>query len=93
MVVEVGGLRAAVGQTLEVYTEYGDRLELEVVGFRSDRLLASPLGSLSGLHSGAPARLCDRAASVGVGPALLGRVFDAFGRALDGLPAPDFSER
>ena len=93
MVVEVGGLRAAVGQTLEVYTEYGDRLELEVVGFRSDRLLASPLGSLSGLHSGSPARLCDRAASVGVGPALLGRVFDAFGRALDGMPAPEFAER
>jgi len=93
MVVEVGGLRAAVGQTLEVYTEYGDRLELEVVGFRSDRLLASPLGSLSGLHSGAPARLSDRAASVGVGPQLLGRVFDAFGHPLDGLPAPDFAER
>jgi flagellum-specific ATP synthase len=93
MVVEVGGLRAAVGQTLEVQIEHGERLELEVVGFRSDRLLASPLGNLSGLHSGALVRLSDRGASVGVGPELLGRVFDAFGNALDGGPPPEFEQR
>src|SRR6185436_13783285 len=93
MVVEVGGLRAAVGQTLEVQTEHGEQLELEVVGFRSDRLLASPLGSLSGLHSGALARLSDRSGSVGVGPELLGRVFDAFGNPLDGGPPPALAER
>jgi flagellum-specific ATP synthase len=92
MVVEVGGLRAAVGQTLQVQTEHGEQLELEVVGFRSDRLLASPLGSLSGLHSGALARLSDRGASVGVGPELLGRVFDAFGNPLDGGPRPELAQ-
>jgi flagellum-specific ATP synthase len=68
MVVEVGGLRASVGQTLEVRTENGTLLELEVVGFRSDRLLASPLGSLSGVHSGASARLSDRSATLDGGP-------------------------
>ncbi|MEY4550853.1 MAG: hypothetical protein RL685_7048 [Pseudomonadota bacterium] len=92
MVVEVGGLRAAVGQTLEVRTEHGD-LELEVVGFRSDRLLASPLGSLSGLQAGTPARLSDRGASIAVGPQLLGRVFDAFGNPLDGGPRPEVGQR
>jgi flagellum-specific ATP synthase len=93
MVVEVGGLRAAVGQTLEVRSEDGSCLELEVVGFRSDRLLASPLGSLSGVHSGAPARLSDRGATIGVGPDLLGRVFDAFGGPLDGGPRVAYGER
>ena len=93
MVVEVGGLRAAVGQTLEVRTDHGTSLELEVVGFRSDRLLASPLGSLSGVHAGAPARLSDRGATVGVGPDLLGRVFDAFGGPLDGGPKLSLAER
>jgi flagellum-specific ATP synthase len=93
MVVEVGGLRAAVGQTLEVQTEHGERLELEVVGFRSERLLASPLGSLSGVHSGSPARLSDRGASVGVGPELLGRVLDAFGNPLDGGAQPELGRR
>lgn len=93
MVVEIGGLRAAVGQTLEVLTEHGSRLELEVVGFRSDRLLASPLGSLAGVHSGALARLSDRGASIGVGAGLLGRVLDAFGNPLDGGPPPSAHER
>ncbi|MEO8181210.1 MAG: FliI/YscN family ATPase [Deltaproteobacteria bacterium] len=93
MVVEVGGLRAAVGQTLEVQTEHGEQLELEVVGFRSDRLLASPLGSLSGLHSGALARLSDRGSTIGVGPELLGRVFDAFGNPLDEGPPPELAQR
>jgi len=93
MVVEVGGLRAAVGQTLEVRTEHGSVLELEVVGFRSDRLLASPLGTLAGVHSGAAARLSDRGASVGVGPELLGRVFDAFGTPLDGGASLSLGER
>ena len=93
MVVEVAGLRAAVGQTLEVRTEHGGCLEVEVVGFRGDRLLASPLGSLSGVHSGAPARLSARGATVGVGPGLLGRVFDAFGNPLDGGPPITISER
>jgi flagellum-specific ATP synthase len=93
MVVEVGGLRAAVGQTLEVRTEDGTVLELEVVGFRSDRLLASPLGSLSGVHSGSSARLSDRGATVGVGPELLGRVLDAFGAPLDGGPRMPAGDR
>lgn len=93
MVVEVGGLRAAVGQTLEVRTSHGHTLELEVVGFRSDRLVASPLGSLSGVHSGSLARLSDRGATFGVGPELLGRVFDAFGNPLDGGPRIHFGTR
>lgn len=93
MVVEVGGLRAAVGQTLDVITEHGARLELEVVGFRSDRLLASPLGSLAGVHSGALARLSDRGATIAVGGGLLGRVLDAFGNPLDGGPPISTVER
>jgi flagellum-specific ATP synthase len=93
MVVEVGGLRASVGQTLEVQTEHGQCLELEVIGFRSDRLLASPLGSLSGVHSGATARLSDRGATIGVGSGLLGRVLDAFGNPLDAGPEPQLGER
>jgi flagellum-specific ATP synthase len=93
MLVEIGGLRAAVGQSLEVETEHGERLELEVVGFRGERLLASPLGTLSGLHSGACARLSDRGATVSVGPQLLGRVFDAFCNPLDEGPRPDLSQR
>jgi FliI/YscN family ATPase len=92
MLVEVGGLRAAVGQTLQVATEHGPDLELEVVGFKDSHLLATPLGSLSGIQPGATARLCERGATIVVGSALLGRVVDAFGRPLDGGPPPSGSE-
>lgn len=88
MLVEVGGLRAAVGQTLEVAGDGGEGLELEVVGFKNGHLLATPLGSLSGIQAGALARLSERGASVTVGSALLGRIVDALGRPLDGGPPP-----
>ena len=86
LIVEVGGLRAAVGDTLVVQAE-GGQLELEVVGFKSGRLLTTPLGSLSGIRPGARVSRTNRGATVPVAPALLGRVIDAFGRPLDGLPA------
>ncbi len=83
MLVEVSGLRACVGQALEVTTDDGKRLTLEVIGFREDRLLASPLGALDGVHSGARVTLCSRGGSILVGEQLLGRVLDAFGAPLD----------
>ena len=86
MVVEVGGLRAAVGETLEVRGSAGKSLELEVVGFRAGRLLATPLGPLSGVRPGAEVVLSSRGAFFPVGADLLGRVIDAFGAPLDGGP-------
>ena len=87
LIVEVGGLRAAVGDTLTVEGQSESALELEVVGFRARRLLTTPLGSLSGIRPGARVRRANRGASVPCSPALLGRVIDSFGRPLDGQPA------
>jgi flagellum-specific ATP synthase len=84
LVAEIGGLRAAVGECLFVEASDASWLELQVVGFRSGRLLAMPLGPLSGVRPGASVRLSARGAEVGVGPHLLGKVVDAFGRPLDG---------
>ncbi|HEY3497351.1 MAG TPA: hypothetical protein VGK73_21795, partial [Polyangiaceae bacterium] len=46
LIVEIGGLRAAVGETLSVLSERAKSLDVEVVGFRGGRLLATPLGPL-----------------------------------------------
>lgn len=90
LIVEVGGLRAAVGDMLSVRTSGGIELELEVVGFRSSRLLTTPLGPLEGVRPGAEVRHTHRGASVQVSPGMLGRIVDSFGRPLDGGPAlPD----
>src|SRR5690606_4470738 len=93
MIVEVGGLRAAVGDTLLVHCEGERALELEVVGFRNGRLLATPLGPIVGVRPGARVTPTRRGAFVPVGPHLLGRVVDAFGQPLDGAPLPPFEQR
>jgi FliI/YscN family ATPase len=86
LIVEVGGIRAAVGDSLEVQTHGGSVLEVEVVGFRSGRLLTTPLGPLAGVRPGARVVRTLRGASIGAAEQLLGRVVDSFGRPLDGGP-------
>lgn len=89
-VVKVSGLLVEVtldgirlGEQLEILDD--DRsLLCEVVGFREERVLAIPLGSLYGVRPGAPVRRCPAANTVPVGTALLGRVVDAFAKPIDG---------
>jgi flagellum-specific ATP synthase len=93
LVVEIGGLRAAVGDTLDVLSEAGERLAVEVVGFRSGRVLATPLGPLKGIRAGAVVTTSARGSEIPVGNQLLGRVVDPFGVPLDGLPAFETDEQ
>jgi flagellum-specific ATP synthase len=87
LLVEVEGIVAAVGSQLEVTA--GDRtITLEVLGFRHGRVLCAPLGPIAGIEPGSRVRASPASALAGVGPSLLGRVIDAFGRPLDGKPAP-----
>ena len=88
VLVEVEGLAAPIGAQLEVRSRE-PKLVLEVIGFRQGRLLAAPLGPTTGIVPGARVRVSPQANDVAVGPALLGRVIDAFGQPLDGLPAPE----
>ena len=85
--LEIEGVEAPVGSELEVVRASGS-VRLEVLGFRGDVLVAAPLGGTAGIGPGARVRLSTSAACVAVGDALLGRVLDAFGRPLDGRPAP-----
>jgi FliI/YscN family ATPase len=88
VLVEVEGLVAPIGAQLEIRTSE-QRLILEVIGFREGRLLAAPLGATTGIVPGARVRISPVASEVLVGDALLGRVVDAFGQPLDGLPPPE----
>lgn len=88
LVLEVGGLRAGVGDLLEVMDAQAAGLLLEVVGFRDNKLLATPLGPTSGIRPGAAVRLSSGQASVEAGDHLLGHVLDAFGQPLEGGKLP-----
>jgi flagellum-specific ATP synthase len=91
--VTAAGFPAPVGAVAEIQREMGSPLLAEVVGFRDDLTLLYPLSDLSGVRRGNRVRLVRTARWLRVGPALLGRVVDAEGRAIDGKPQPALSDR
>ncbi len=85
MLVASKGPAAAVGDFCEVLTSSGHRVRTQVIGFRDGQVLSMPLEEIDGiqLHDRIVARRED--AQVPVGPDLVGRVLDGFGRPIDRL--------
>lgn len=93
---EVGAtlLRAHLpGAGLGELCQLPDGEPAEVVAIEGDEALLSPYREPVGLTSGMLVRPSGRRADLGVGDALLGRVVDALGRPIDGLPAPQLERR
>jgi len=82
-IIEARGPTAPTGAICEIETSAGPVLA-EVVGFHSKGLQLLPLGPISGIASGARVRIIADAATIGLSPALLGRVLDASGNPIDG---------
>lgn len=59
----------------------------EVVGFRGEEVVLLPLGSATGIGPASVVRPLGRPLTIQVGPALLGRVLDAYGVPVDGGPS------
>ncbi len=74
---------AAVGSLCEIYPVAGDPIPAEVVGFRDNKTLLMPLGELRGVGLGSLIAVKREKSSLGVGPALLGRVIDGLGNPID----------
>jgi FliI/YscN family ATPase len=85
LVIEASGIEAAIGDLCRVQTlDARTTLDGEVVGFNGERVLIMPYGGLEGLQPGSEVEVLGRAAAVGVGPGLIGRVIDAHGEPIDG---------
>lgn len=84
LLIESRGPSVALGDFCEVQTSGGRRLRTQVIGFRNGKVLSMPLEETDGIQLGdrIVARTSD--ARVHVGPQLLGRVIDGFGRPIDG---------
>lgn len=83
LVVESLGPPAKVGDVCELRGDEGQRLPMEVVGFRDGRLLSVPLGDTAGIRPGHRVVVRQGAALMPVGDGLLGRVIDGMGWPID----------
>ncbi len=86
LLIESRGPSAAIGDFCEVTTSNGRRIRTQVIGFRNGRVLSMPLEEIDGLQLGDALTARSEDARVEVGPGLLGRVIDGFGKPMDGGP-------
>ncbi len=77
----------SIGDFVEVRTNSGRSIRSQVIGFRNDRVLSMPLEETDGLQPGDRVIARRDDALLRVGPGLLGRVLDGFGRPMDDGPA------
>jgi flagellum-specific ATP synthase len=92
-VIECHGFPVPVGAVCTVGCSDGSTAEAEVIGFRDGRNLLFLLDFGARIEVGAIVRPSDEGREVAVGAGLLGRVIDAQGAPLDGLPPPELAER
>lgn len=82
--VEGIGPAVSVGDLCRMVSQDGRRsMPAEVVGFREERIVLTPLGDLRGFGPGSALVGGLEAPSVPTGNSLLGRVVDAFGHPID----------
>ena len=86
LLVESRGPAVAIGDFCEIRAANGRRIRTQVIGFRDGRVLSMPLEEIDGLQLGDPVAARSDDARVEVGPGLLGRVIDGFGKPMDGGP-------
>ncbi len=84
LLVESRGPAAAVGDFCEIQAANDRRIRAQVIGFRNGKVLSMPLEEVEGVQLGNSIIARGDDARVNVGPDLMGRVLDGFGRPMDG---------
>jgi len=84
LVIESAGPAISIGRLCHIENhETGLRTKAEVVGFRDNRLLLMPLGSVSGITPGAIVTSTSEQLRIPVGKELIGRVVGGLGEPID----------
>jgi FliI/YscN family ATPase len=76
----------AIGDFCEILCSDGRGVRTHVIGFRDGRVLSMPLEEIGGLELGDRIVARKEAARIEVGPGLIGRVLDGFGKPIDSGP-------
>ena len=86
LIIESDGPNASIGDLCYIYPNFDQApVWAEVVGFRQNRILLMPLGSVDGIRPGSIVESTGGAMQIGVGKQLIGRVLDGLGRPIDTL--------
>lgn len=91
-VLHASGIHAPIGANCLIEMAAGAALPAEVVGFQAGALLLMPEQGARGVVRGARVYVASGTHEPQTGPELLGRVVDARGAPLDGLPPPVLSQ-
>jgi FliI/YscN family ATPase len=83
LLIESRGPSVGISDFCEVVTAQGRRIRTQVIGFRHGHVLSMPLEETDGLQLGDAVEARGEEARVEVGPGLLGRVIDGFGKPID----------
>jgi flagellum-specific ATP synthase len=92
LLIESRGPAAAIGDFCEIRASGGRAIRTQVIGFRNGNVLSMALEEIEGLKLGDAIVARPDQARVGVGPALLGRVLDGFGRPIDSRGEPEVTD-
>ncbi|MBU8934567.1 MAG: FliI/YscN family ATPase [candidate division Zixibacteria bacterium] len=85
LVIESAGPAVSIGRLCLIENrDDGSRIKAEVVGFRDDRILLMPLGSVEGITPGAIVTSTSEQLRIPVGANLIGRVIGGLGEPIDG---------
>lgn len=83
LTLEAVGVQAVIGGRCLIVPAGGDTVEAEVVGFAGDKTYLMPIGDIRGLKPNADVIPTNSVCEAPVGMALLGRILDGSGNALD----------
>ncbi len=86
--IEAIALPVPMGALCEIVRRGRSPIPAEVIGFSGSMTLLAPLDGAEGISPGDRVKLIETSIMIPVGPEMLGRVFDAAGRAIDDLPQP-----
>jgi flagellum-specific ATP synthase len=90
--VESEGPSCSVGECCEIVDGDGQRHPAEVIGFRGRHVVSMPLQATQGIRYGDAVLAMGVTPRIAVGTSMAGRILDALGSPLDGLPAPRLTE-
>ena len=84
LIIEAQLQGVSVGEVCNIEIQNHRLVRSEVVGFKKNKVLLMPFGSLEGISPGCLVYATGNPLMVKVGPQLLGRVLDGLGEPLDG---------